>query len=302
MTSPFPSELPLFVLIAETGSFSATGRKAGLAASSVARRLDALEKELGVRLVNRSTRRLGLTDAGLELLDRARAIISHLDEARTAVVGRDRGPSGLLRVTASFGFGRRHVAPALGEFARLYPALNVELRLEDGFADLIEQGVDLAIRIGRLPDSNLRQVRLAGVRRVACASPGYVGRRGVPQTPEELQDHDCIMVGGGVGLEGAWRFGSGRTPRLTPRISVNSPEGVAAAAVGGAGIAHLPTWMVAEELRLGRLVELLSTFEAPPDRRNGLHLVWPKNEPAKTRAFAEFMKGRVGSPPYWDRA
>ena len=298
----FSADLALFVTVAETGSFSAAGRKLGVAASSVARRIDAMEAELGTRLINRSTRRLGLTESGGILFERGRSILASIDDARAAVTDADDRLTGRLRISASIGFGQRQVAPALGAFTRRYPGVTVELRLEDDFVDLIEADVDVAIRIGRLPDSRLKQVRLAPLRRIAVASPDYLARRGAPAHPDDLPDHDCLLVAGSVGQEGGWRFAVGTPATPAAHISTNTPEAAAAAARSGAGIAHLPCWLVADDIAAGRLVPLLESFEQPPDPRAGVHLVWLPGPSARVRAFIDFFRDHVGRPASWDAA
>lgn len=291
-------ELRLFVLTVESGGFSAAGRRLGLAPSSVARRIEALEQDVGARLFHRSTRRLGLTEAGTLLLDRGRAMIANARDLRAALTKAELAPSGTLRISASIGFGRLYVAPALGAFRRAYPEVSIDLRLEDRVVDLLEAGVDIAVRVGRLRDSNLRHVMLAPVRRVACASPDYILRAGMPQQPRDLLDHDCLVVDG-AGGEGAWRFARIARLSVPRRIVVSTPAAAVAAAVGGAGVAHLPAWKVARQLAEGRLVRLLAPFEPEPSRGNAVHLVWPEHPPAKTTAFVSFFKAwfAASAPP-----
>jgi DNA-binding transcriptional LysR family regulator len=289
------TELTLFLAVAEAGGFSAAARKLGVSPSTAARRIEAFEQGLGTRLFKRSTRGLGLTEAGRALVEEggalavsARALADQLSHAETQ-------PSGLLRVTASTSFGRRHIAPRLGAFRLAYPQLRVELRLEDGFVDLIETGLDMAIRIGRLPDSTLRCVTLGPVTRRLCASPEYLSRRDAPRRPADLGEHDCIVVGQGVGGHLAWRFQGGRFWPAAPAITVSTPDAAVAVALGGAGLAHLPSWLVAEHLERGDLIPVLAQFDLPPERGAGVHLVWPERPPAKTTAFAAFLKEELAS-------
>lgn len=293
-------ELALFVLTIDSGSFSAAARQLGLAPSSIIRRIEALEAELGVRLINRTTRRLGLTEAGTRLLERARRLIAEADELSATLPRGEATPSGRLRISASIGFGRRHIAPALGGFRERYPEVSIDLHLEDDFVDLIESGFDIAIRIGRLPDSRLRYVTLAPMRRIACASPSYVARMGTPKRPQDLHAHQCLFVGWGTGTQDAWRFARTGRLQLPRQITVNTPDAAVAAAVGGGGIAHLPTWMIGDDLRAGRLLRLLQTFELAPSRANGVHLIWPDRPAAKTKAFVEFLTKRFSSAAPWD--
>lgn len=290
-----PADLHLFVAVVEAGSFSAAGRALGLVPSSVARRVEALERDLGAKLLNRTTRRLGLTEAGSIAYERGQAILRDAQALRGLVGARQSRPSGLLRISASTGFGRRYVAPCLGDFRRAYPEVTLDLRLEDDFVDLVGEGVDVAVRVGRLADSGLRHLALVPVRRRACASPAYLDRRPTPLRPQDLMEHDCVVVGGGVGTAGAWRFA--RTGPLRPprTVRVNTPEVALAAALGGAGVAHLPSWLVDEDLRAGRLTPLLAAHEAPAERGDGVHLLWPEHPPAKTIAFVDFLKTRLAA-------
>lgn len=294
------AELSLFVLTIDSGSFSAAARHLGVAPSSIIRRIEALEDELGVRLINRTTRRLGLTEAGAVLLERGRRLITDADALSTALSRSEVAPSGQLRISASIGFGRRHIATALGDFRQICPDVTVDLRLEDGFTDLVESGIDIAIRIGRLADSRLRHVTLAPIRRVACASPLYLTRMGTPKRPQDLHAHHCLFVGWGTGTHSAWRFARTGRLQLPRQIIVNTPDAAVAAAVGGGGIAHLPTWMVADDIRAGHLVRLLQPFELEPSRVNGVHLIWPEQPAAKTTAFVSFLTKRFTSSTHWD--
>ncbi|MET3666558.1 LysR family transcriptional regulator [Caulobacter sp. 1776] len=287
------SDLELFFAVAASGGFSAAGRRVGLSPSATARRIEAFEQRLGARLFKRSTRGLGLTEAGRVLAEqggdlaaRAAALEARLGEA-------EQRPTGLLRVSASHGFGRRYVAPHLGAFRQAFPDVRVDLRLEDQFVDLIEEGVDLAVRIGRLPDSTLRVQTLGPARRVLCASPDYLTRRGAPARPIDLEAHDCIVVGQGVGGQAAWRFSGGRFWPSSPAIVVSTPEAAVAAALGGGGLAHTPNWLTADHLARGELVAVMADLAAPAEPGHGVHLVWPERPPAKTTAFVNFLKGRL---------
>jgi len=183
----------LFVEVVAAGSFSEAGRRRGLAASSVTRSINALEDQLGVRLLNRSTRKLSLTEAGRLYHERSRRIIAEVEDARLSVSQLEAAPRGTLRMNVPVAFGRLHVAPALPTFLARYPGLQVDLSMTDGFIDLVEEGVDLAVRIGELEDSSLIARRLAPNRRVICASPDYLRQAGVPRVPEDLRTHNCLI-------------------------------------------------------------------------------------------------------------
>jgi len=284
--------LRLFVMISESGSLSRAAQLARTTPSTVSRRIAALEDELGVSLISRTTRRLALTEAGEKLLARCGPLISEFDAIRIELRETQSEPSGHLRVSASTGFGGRYLVPLLGEFRRTYPAIWVDVRLEDKQADLVANEADIAIRVGRLPDSSLRSCALGSLQRIACASPSYFLNRPPPKDPADLADHECIIVGSAGRNGGAWRFRGGSTLRLEPRLIVSSHEAAGAAAVTGAGIAHLPWWLVDEDLKTGRLERVLERYEQPSS--GGVYLVWRDRAPAKVRAFVSFLRERIG--------
>ena len=257
-------ELAILVAVIETGSLTAAARRLRRSPPAVTRGLAALEDRAGVRLIERTTRRLAPTAAGRELADRARALLDGYDAAVLGAAGAPIG--GLLRVTAPVQFGRRHVAAIVNGFLDAFPAVQVELVLNDRNLDLIEEGLDVAVRIGPLADSTMLVRRVGEVRRMVVASPDYLARRGVPQTPRDLDGHDTIFGAPRSGLL-EWRFGqSERTAvvRLSPRLIVNDIEAQLLAARAGRGVARLLSYQVADDLAAGSLVRLLPGFEPPP--------------------------------------
>lgn len=300
-------DVELFVTVVASSSLSEAGRRLGLTPSSVARRMDDLEAELGVRLLTRTTRRLGLTEAGAAFHERAARVAADLAEAKAMVAGFDAEPRGTLRVDASVAFGSRHIAPVLGQLAARFPDLCVELTLNDRHVDLVHEGVDLAIRLGILPDSGVVAGKLAPLRRVVVASPDYLARRGIPDRPEALADHECLVMHCASAAR-SWHFvaaGRGlRTYAVSGRVRTNNAEALVAAAVGGAGLAHLPTWLVHEHVQAGRLIPLLQAFEASSAEQGGIYTVRPaaRVSSAKVQAFNELLRERWGHPTYWDRA
>jgi len=257
-------ELATFVAIMETGSLVSASRRLHRSPPAVTRLLRALEDRIGLRLVERSTRRLAPTEAGNALLERARAILT--DYAET-LAGASQSPvRGVLRITAPVQFGRRYVAPIVLAFLSDYPDVQVELSLNDRNLDLIEEGLDLAVRIGPLADSNLIARPVGTVRRVVVASPAYLARRGVPQTPSDLAAHDTIF---GLRRPTAreWRFGPskrGAVVRLSPRLLVDDVEAMLQAALAGRGIARALSYQVRDEIASETLVRLLPDFEPEP--------------------------------------
>ena len=257
-------ELAIFVAIVEAGSLVGASRRLRRSPPAITRALSSLENRLGVRLVDRTTRRLAPTEAGNLFAERARTLLAGYEEV---LLGASQAPiRGVLRITAPVQFGRRHVAPIVSAFLNEYPDVGVELSLNDRNVDLIEEGLDLAVRIGALADSSLVARQVGSVRRVVVASPAYLARRGVPRTPSDLASHDTIF-GMARSLAREWRFGpSPRGPqvRLLPRLLVDDVETQLQAAQAGRGIARVLSYQVAEELAAGSLVRLLQDFEPEP--------------------------------------
>ena len=257
-------ELAIFVAIIEAGSLVSASRRLRRSPPAITRALSSLEDRIGVRLVDRTTQRLAPTEAGNALVERARALLADYEEV---LVGASQAPiRGVLRITAPVQFGRRHVAPIVSAFLNAYPDVRVELSLNDRNVDLIEEGLDLAVRIGALADSSLVARQVGSVRRVVVASPAYLARRGVPRTPSDLATHDTIF---GMARSPAreWRFGpSQRGPlvRLSPRLLVDDVEAQLQAAQAGRGIARVLSYQVSDELASGVLVRLLQDFEPEP--------------------------------------
>jgi len=254
-------ELTIFVAIVEAGSLVSAARRLRRSPPAITRALSSLEDRIGLRLVDRTTRRLAPTEAGSALAERARAWLAGYEDL---LVGASQAPiRGVLRITAPVQFGRRHVAPIVSAFLNEYPDMCVELSLNDRNLDLIEEGLDLAVRIGPLADSSLIARQVGSVRRVVVASPAYLARRGVPRTPADLATHDTIF---GMARSSAreWRFGPPRRSsvvRLSPRLLVDDVEAQLQAAEAGRGIARVLSYQVSDELAAGSLVRLLQDFE-----------------------------------------
>lgn len=293
--------LEAFTAVAETGSFSAAAARLGLARALVSKRVAALERRLGARLLARTTRRVGLTGEGEAFLPRARRILAEYREAVDELTHRRGEPRGRLKLAAPMSFAVRHLPAVLASFAERFPALRVELVLEDRFVDLVEDGFDLALRIGDLPDSSLIARLLAPVRLVPCAAPSYLERHGVPREPADLRRHRCLHYGN-FSSGRRWQFerdGRRETVPVDDRFVANNGDFLAAAAEAGFGIVLSPTFIVGDALRAGRLVRVLDGWETP---RFALYAVWPPADrpPARVRALVDFLLGRFGDPPYWD--
>jgi DNA-binding transcriptional LysR family regulator len=293
--------IDLFIRVAETGSFSAAAQELGISKSSASKKLAALEEKLGARLINRTTRRLNLTEVGVAFHERARRILGELEEAEQAVTQSAAEPRGTLRVNAPMSFGIGPLATALAGFMSEYPDLTVSLDLSDRQVDLIEEGYDVAIRIADMADSSLIARKIAPIRRVVCASPEYWKRYGVPKNPAQLADHNCLVY---TYLEtpGEWRFrdGSGtQSVHVEGTFRANNGEAIRAAAVTGLGVYQSPTFIVGGDIRAGRLTTVLDEYE---DRSLAVYAVYPhrKHLSAKVRVFVDFLAKHFGPEPYWD--
>lgn len=288
-------ELVVFVAIMETGSLAGAARRLRRSAPAVTRTLALLEDRVGARLIERTTRRLAPTEAGRALAEQARTILADYE---AAMAGAAEAPvRGLLHVTAPVQFGRRHVAPLVASFLDSHDQIQIELTLSDRVVDLIEEGADVAVRIGHLEDSTLRARRVGSVRRVVVASPAYLARHGAPARPADLPHHATITSTARAGTGREWRFGpSTRGPvvRLEPRLLVDDIEARLLAVRAGRGIARVLSYQVADELAAGTLVRLLQDFEPPP---LPVHLVVPSGShmPPKVRAFLDHAAAGLGA-------
>lgn len=282
-------ELSVFVAVAEEGAFNRAARRQNLTPPVVTRLVTALEARIGVRLLTRTTRRVALTEAGARLFHDATGVLGELEEIEANAAGAHQTPRGLLRVTAPVQFGQLYVLPILREFLDVHPDISISTLFVDRVVDLIDEGLDVALRIGDLPDSTLTATRIGFVRRVTVASPGYVAANGLPETPKELAAHNIIQP---VGLEQAphWPFAAGgktSVARLSPRLSVNTIAAAVESAIAGWGVTRALSYQVADAITDGRLVEILRGWE---DRELPIHLVHHEGRlsAAKTRMFIDF--------------
>jgi len=276
------------------GSLSAASRALGTPLPTVSRRVSDLEAHLGAQLLVRTSRKLVLNEAGEAFVASARRIIDELGEAERAASGEYREPRGELIVTAPILFGRLHIAPIVHDFLAAYPQVRVRLVLSDSVIDMVEAHVDVAVRIGRLPDSDLIARTAGHIRWVLCASPTYLARAGEPETPEALADHDCIAFEG-LQTFRSWTVGSGpeaRTVQVRPRFSVNTAEAVVEGAVAGLGIARVLSYQAAGAIGGGRLRPILRGGAADPIPVNLIHQS-QRVQPLKRRAFLDFAAPRL---------
>jgi len=287
------SGLGTFVAVVDAGGFSAAASKLGLSKSAVSKQVSRLEDRLGARLLNRTTRRLALTEVGRAFYERGVRILAEVEEAERAVTELHAEPRGTLRVNAPMSFGIGHVAPALPAFMARYPELSVDLVLNDRVVDVIDEGFDLAIRITRLRDSSLIARRLARFRRVVCATPAYWNRKGRPTRPDDLAGHDCLIYTY-LSNPGEWPFDGpeGRVNlQVTGRLFANNGDALRSVALEGLGVVMIPTFIICDDLIAGRLETVLEDWE---ERDLGIWAVYPHNRhlSAKVRAFVDFLAER----------
>jgi DNA-binding transcriptional LysR family regulator len=286
--------MTVFVAVVEAKGFAAAARRLGMPIATVSRRVSELEEHLNARLLVRTTRKIALTDTGLQFFETCRRLIEEFGEAERIARGEFARPEGDLTLTAPIVFGRLHVVPLVSEFLRTYPEVNVRLLLGDRSIDLIEEHVDAAVRIGELPRSSLVATRLGAVRQVICASPAYLEKLGAPQHPKELAQRDCIMFSGLFSGE-KWTFRVGK--RLVPfpvrsRLVVTTAEAAIDAAIAGSGLTAVLSYQVAEPLRAKRLKIVLDSYK-PADLPVSLVRSGGRLVPAKLRAFIEFAAPRL---------
>lgn len=279
-----------FVTVADLRGFAPAARKLKLSPPAVTRLIAALEERLGVRLLQRTTRSVTLTDAGSRYLERVRRILADVEEAEGAAENERSKPSGRLVVSAPSGFGRLHVSSAVSAYLKRYPEVSAELRLEDRMINLVEDGVDLAVRIGVLADSTLVARHVGEMRRIVVASPAYLGRHGEPKTPAEIADYQTIQFSA-TAASGEWRFVEGASEFLldvTPRFSSNSADAAIQYAEQGGGLTRVLAYQAADGIRRGALKIVLQEFEAPA---LPIHIVYPTSRllSAKVRAFIDLV-------------
>ena len=297
-------DLALFLRVLDLGSITAAAHSLDLSVAVASQRLKRLEKELGVRLLHRTTRRLHPTPEGAALAEQGRVLVEELETLGAGLREAAQEIAGTLRMTMSASFGRQYVSPRLPAFLARHPKLRLSIHLSDNVVDLVSEGFDLAIRIGALDDSRLVARRIAPNRRVVCASPDYLRRRGRPRQPEDLAHHDCLLLFGSGGRQDVWRLG---TPtggevavRVQGRLESNFGEVLRDASLAGEGIVIHSLWHVADDLRAGRLEVLLPDY---PLATTAISAVMPQRRlvPPRVRAFTEFLIEEFGDDPPWER-
>ncbi|ANC02258.1 LysR family transcriptional regulator [Pseudomonas sp. MH2] len=286
--------MKVFVAVGELESFAGAARRLDMSPAAVTRAVSALEERLGVKLLLRTTRSVRLTEAGGRYLEDCRSILASIAEANEAAAGVNATPKGELAVTAPILFGKKFVMPSIVRYLQQYPEVDVSAYFLDRVVNMVEEGMDVAVRIGQLPDSGLKALRVGKVRRMLCASPDYLARHGVPTHPSELHEH-VVIATTNLSPRAGWRFGLTDEPtmvRMKPRLTVTSNDGAIAAACAGLGIARLLSYQVVEEVASGRLQVVLADFEEAPWPIHILHRE-SKYGSAKVRAFIDMLAADV---------
>lgn len=294
--------MAIFARVVEEKSFSAAARRLNLSKSLVSKHVTQLEKSIGARLLNRTTRALSLTEAGAVFYEHCARIVEELEEAKLAVGRLQTAPRGILRISAPVAFGRLHVAPALPVFLTANPELKIDMVTTDRFVDLAEEGYDVVIRIVGEPSPNVVARRLAPVNRRMCATPDYFARHGLPTSPADLEKHNCLTYTY-FNPQDPWRLhgpDGDISVRASGNLRLNDDDALSEAVLGGLGIALLPTFLIGKDIQSGRLQSVLSDY-VPLERH--IYAVYLPNRhlSAKVRAFIDFFLERIGSEPYWDR-
>lgn len=296
------TSLAVFVSTVEEGSLAAAARRFGLSPAMAGKHVSALETALNARLLHRTTRRLSLTEAGQAYYRHSKRILEEFDEANREAGDAHGSPRGLLKIAAPVTFSALHLGDVVGRFLDGHPNVSVEFLLSDQFVDLIDEGVDLAIRIGRLPDSDLVARRLAPCRMVACASPAYLARHGAPKRPEDLGVRSRLAFKGALSA-GDWTFtdadGHAHVVEGPVRLFANNMQLLLSAVLSGAGIAYGPTFVFGQHLKGGELVNVLPNYSTT---ELAIHAVYPasRHVPLKARRFSEFLAAEFGTNPAWD--
>lgn len=296
MTMNQLEDMRLFVQTVDSGNFTAAAAKLGLSKQFVSKRVIALEARLGARLLVRTTRSLRTTDVGRAYYEQASRVIDEVDGIEQAIARQNAAPRGRLRISAPMSFGTLHLSPLIPRFLAAHPEVLIELELNDRVVDLVAEGFDLAIRIGTLPDSSLVAHRIALIEMLTCASPNYLQRRGEPDSPAALKDHDALLYGHQRHVE--WQYRVNDKPRgvaVSGRLCANNGEIIRDAACAGLGLVQLPTFIVADAIERGELVTVLDAFRPPPI---GVHTIYPghRQMSVAVRAFADFMRSSLAIP------
>lgn len=283
--------MSVFVAVASAGSFSAASRQLRMPLPTVSRKVSDLESHLKAKLFVRSTRKLALTDAGQSYLLACKRVLEQIAEAERGASGQYNVPQGELFVTAPIVFGRLHVLPVVTEFLRTHPHVDVRMVLADRALNLMDDHLDLAVRIGALPDSSLVATQIGRIRSVVCASPAYLNEHGVPRSPDDLSGHACVTFTG-VGEPDSWKFRADSPVRVHSRLAVNTAESAIEGAIAGVGLTRVLSYQVADAVEAGKLVVVLKKFEPEPSPISLIY-VQERRLTAKLRAFLDFATPKL---------
>lgn len=292
----------VFSKVAKAGSFAAAAKELGLSRAMATKHVMQLENGLGIRLLNRTTRNLNLTEVGTVYLERCRQILDDMEEMELAVTRLQTEPRGLLKVSATPFFGSYHLAPAISAYMEVYPDVHVDLTLQTSYVDLIEEGFDLAIQLDELEDSSLIARSLGTSQRVVCGAPAYFQKHGIPKTPDDLRKHNCL-VNYSLAPRDHWQFnipgGDTTVIKVSGNMQANVADAVRISALSGLGLVILPTYMVGQDIRKNRLQAVLTEYVPAPLE---IHAVYPhrKHLSAKVRTFVDFLHERFHPKPYWE--
>ncbi len=296
------NDMMVFTAVVDAMNMTKAGETLGMSAAVVSKRILNLENRLGVRLLNRSTRRMTTTEEGDVYYHRCKDILEQIENTELALTGMQKQPKGILKVSAPASFGRKHISPVLGKFLSLYPKIDLQLQLTDKVIDIIEQGFDVAIRIGRLEDSNLVAKKLSPNCRVLCASPAYLRQFGTPQHPNDLADHSCLLfVPIGTNYQ-TWRFSHNQQTikvRVKGRIVTNNGEVLRDGVLAGLGIAQKSTWDIGEDIKKGNIIRILDDYSLG---QTDIYALYPHRlyMSSKVRVWVDFLAEQFGPTPYWD--
>ncbi len=297
------TDLLIFAHVVKQGSLSAAGRELGFSTAVVSKRLQRLEEQLGIRLVNRSTRRLGVTEEGARYHEYCVRVLAELEEAEALITKGSRQPKGTLRVTVPAAFGRLHIAPLVPRFLRRYPELRLSLHLSDGIVDIIDDGYDVAVRIGEMKDSNLVARRLGVDHRFVVATPSYLAQHGAPCCPEDLLQHNALLFANPSPLD-QWQFvdgeGAAHSVKVSGNFETNNCEALREAIMADLGVALRPTWDVWRDIQRGSLSVLLPDYTPPSFT---IQAVYPSRRhlSQKVRVFIDLLQEVFGDTPYWEK-
>jgi len=297
------TSMKVFARVAKSGSFAGAAKELGISRAMATKHVMFLENSLGVRLLNRTTRKISLTEAGTAYLERCQQILEDIEETELSVTQLHTEPQGLLRISTPPFFGTFHLAPTIAAYLEQYPKVRVDLVVRGGLVDVVAEGLDLAIRLGEQPDSSLIARRLASSPRVVCGAPAYFDKHGVPENPQDLRQHNCL-VNWGFEPHDYWRFtdpdGETITVRVSGNFQANTADPLRLAAIHGLGLVVLPTYIVGQDLSKNRLVTVLEDYGLPS---MDIFAVYPhrRHLSAKVRTFLDFLAERLHPVPYWEK-